>query len=394
MWLKLLPVYHKLLLAVSVLLIVAPVSVSALSPAQKDVISSGIPYFNVEDTPLACGGSGTQITGSSNGEKVYNYLTGKGLTPIQTAGFMGNLEAESPGFKPGVQEEKPISGRGGYGIAQWTASRRIALEAAAVEKKVQVSDLTFQLDFLWAELENPKDRFLKPVLEPLRATNDLREAARIVLYDFEGPANKESKLTYRYQLALGFLAKYGSSSGSAAASPNAIATSCNSTAGGGIVTSGYSLPVDEKYYIDNKIWFTKDHHLTKSGAQNSAADIPVSMNTLVYSMTDGTIIDAPNEGGYGRGVTIDAGNGVIIIYGHGTDGGSFAGAKKGDTVKAGQPIMHSGNTGKSLGPHLHLGIKVDGTARCPQSLFVGIFEKKIPDIKSLPASGCSGGDRI
>jgi len=367
---------------------------SGLETEQKKVIQSGVPYFNVDDTPVSCRGSGTQVTGSNNGEIVYNYLTGKGLTPIQTAGFMGNLEEESPGFEPGVQEGKPTSGRGGYGIAQWTASRRVALEAAAAAKNVPVSDMAFQLDFLWAELENPDDRFLKSVLIPLRATSDLREATSIVLFNFEGPANAASKLDYRTKLALGFLTEYGSSTGAAMAPPNSISTNCNGTLGGGIVTSGYSLPVDEKFYIENKIWFTKDHHLGKGGSQNVAADIPVPDNSLVYSMTDGKIISAPTGGGLGQGVIIDAGNGVKFFYGHGKDGGSLPGAKQGDTVKAGQLIMHSGNTGFSKGSHLHLEIQINGQERCPQTLFVGIFEKNVPPINSLPATGCSSGEII
>lgn len=161
------------------------------------------------------------------------------------------------------------------------------------------------------------------------------------------------------------------------------AQSIASTTSGNPIVGGYTLPLDKKWYDENKNWFTKPHH------DYPASDIPVPTGTNVYSMTAGTIIKAPNEGGYGEGVTIDAGGGIVFTYGHGSDGGSVEGAKQGDTVAPGQLIMHSASTGQSTGPHLHLELDIDGQEHCPQTLFVGIVEGTVPDVKSLPTSGCS-----
>ena len=64
------------------------------------------------------------------------------------------------------------------------------------------------------------------------------------------------------------------------------------------------------------------------------------------------------------GLTIQDTDGVRWIYCH----ASRLTVSLGDQVVAGQPIMLSGNTGHSSGPHLHLGIRIDGVDHCPQSL--------------------------
>lgn len=106
------------------------------------------------DPDASCGVSGGGATGTvalrgdSIQEKVWNFLRDKGLTNEQAAGVMGNIQAESS-FNPDVIEK----GTGiGYGIVQWSYGRRAALEAAAVKKDVPVSDLGFQLEYLYQEL--------------------------------------------------------------------------------------------------------------------------------------------------------------------------------------------------------------------------------------------------
>ena len=148
-------------------------------------------------------------------------------------------------------------------------------------------------------------------------------------------------------------------------------------------TGGYALPVDQKWYDENPVWFSKPHH------DYPAADIPVPLGTPVYAITSGRVTAAPNENGYGEGVTIMGDDGIQYDYGHGSDGGKIV--KTGDNVKAGQLIMHSASTGNSTGPHLHVGMKLNGVKLCPQSLLValGKHESTLPAVKSLPTSGCS-----
>ncbi len=68
----------------------------------------------------------TELIGKDNREKIWNYFMTKGLTKEQTAGVLGNLQAES-GFNPGRQESEKTWPNGGYGIAQFTGDNRTAI---------------------------------------------------------------------------------------------------------------------------------------------------------------------------------------------------------------------------------------------------------------------------
>lgn len=88
------------------------------------------------------------LVGNTNAEKIWNFLTSapRSLTPEQAAGVMGNIKAESD-YNPDAREPNGI----GYGIVQWSFGRRTQLEAAAAKKGVKVSDLAFQLEYMYQE---------------------------------------------------------------------------------------------------------------------------------------------------------------------------------------------------------------------------------------------------
>ena len=60
-------------------------------------------------------------------------------------------------------------------------------------------------------------------------------------------------------------------------------------------------------------------------------------------------------------VTINHGDGYSSLYGHMTN---YI-VSVGDTVSAGQTIGYVGSTGWSTGPHLHLGVMIDGESVDP-----------------------------
>lgn len=152
------------------------------------------------------------LIGTTNEEKIWNYLKSKGLSDYGVAGLMGNLYAES-GLRPnnlqntyegkfGMADaeytELVDKGRytnfvrdsAGYGLAQWTYwSRKEALLAYAKASKKSIGDLEMQLDFLLKEL------FSYGLLGRLKTVSTVLEASNIVLLEFEKPASMNTAAT-------------------------------------------------------------------------------------------------------------------------------------------------------------------------------------------------------
>ena len=148
------------------------------------------------------------LTGNSNDEKIWNYLTGKGLSPAGAAGLMGNLHAESGlspinlqntyekklGYTDAAYTQAVDSGaytnfaqdQAGYGLAQWTFhTRKAALLTYAKATGRSVGDLGCQLDFLMKELLEGYTR----ILMALKSATSIQTASDLVLTQFERPAN-------------------------------------------------------------------------------------------------------------------------------------------------------------------------------------------------------------
>lgn len=181
-----------------------PQTTQAISSDQKRVIQSGARYYDMEANITTCNGM-SNLIGSDNAEKVYNFLVSKGFTPIQTAGVMGNLQAES-GMNPDINEQNPLvaGSRGGYGLAQWTGGRRVALENYASEKGVPVSTLELQLDFMWHELNGPEITAYNDLR--LQTTVDGATLSFLRKYERAGIPHTERRI----QFSRDFLAQYGS----------------------------------------------------------------------------------------------------------------------------------------------------------------------------------------
>jgi len=90
--------------------------------------------------------------------------------------------------------------------------------------------------------------------------------------------------------------------------------------------------------------------------RHAGIDIGSPPGTPVRAPAAGTVVVASFQGGYGKEITLDHGNGVRSRYGH----LEKLDVKAGQTVEKGQAIGLVGSTGRSTGPHLHYEVLVEG----------------------------------
>jgi murein DD-endopeptidase MepM/ murein hydrolase activator NlpD len=100
----------------------------------------------------------------------------------------------------------------------------------------------------------------------------------------------------------------------------------------------------------------------KSPAMHTGLDMRGEPGDPVRASANGMVTFAGWQGGYGKMVEIDHGNGVATRYGH----LSSIDTEVGHTIKTGQIIGKVGTTGRSTGPHLHYETRIDGEAVDPQ----------------------------
>lgn len=91
-------------------------------------------------------------------------------------------------------------------------------------------------------------------------------------------------------------------------------------------------------------------------------DIAGPTGTPVYAPAKGTVLFLGKEGGYGKMLVLDHGNGLVTRYGHLND----SSLKISQVVQRGEIIATMGNSGRSTGPHLHYEVRVDGVPVNPE----------------------------
>jgi peptidoglycan hydrolase-like protein with peptidoglycan-binding domain len=109
-------------------------------------------------------------------------------------GIMGNISQESSWNSQEVEQGSQI----GFGLCQWSFSRRAALERYGTDVKSQCTFLLSELDSQWFDTKGyTKQKFLNGSYSP-------SEAAAAFCWCFERPNANEANLSYRIREAFRF----------------------------------------------------------------------------------------------------------------------------------------------------------------------------------------------
>lgn len=134
--------------------------------------------------------------------------------------------------------------------------------------------------------------------------------------------------------------------------------------GGGSVTNG---PVNLRWPVAKVITspFGNRIGLEQYGIFHTGTDLGVPSGTPVRAAAAGRVMNLSGwyQQGYGWGVFIDHGNGVVTVYGH----NSALTVSPGQYVQQGDVIALSGQTGWATGPHVHYEVRINGQYVNPEA---------------------------
>lgn len=119
--------------------------------------------------------------------------------------------------------------------------------------------------------------------------------------------------------------------------------------GNGQQIYGPVMNVDWRNKISSNYGY-RIHPITGERVFHDGVDIAVPTGTALYSAVEGTVVDSHYSDSAGNMIIVENGEGWRITFMHMDSRAVSAG----DTVKQGQYVGTSGNTGNSTGPHLHI----------------------------------------
>lgn len=128
----------------------------------------------------------------------------------------------------------------------------------------------------------------------------------------------------------------------------------------------FRAPIDEPIYITDTYGYSR---ITgASSISHKGTDYRASVGTPVFAMNSGEVGFNQYLRNYGNTVIIDHGYGLHTIYMHLSESLVTLGQK----VKKGQMIARSGDSGYTLGPHLHLTVRINSISIDPER-FMALF---------------------
>lgn len=125
--------------------------------------------------------------------------------------------------------------------------------------------------------------------------------------------------------------------------------------------SAYIYPLEDANaeVLDSYGW--QENPVVKQKSLHPGVDFVAAYGTNVLAVADGTVLDCSYDAAYGYILTLEHENGVQTQYAHLSE---FL-VEFGDVVRQGQIIAKTGDSGWTTGPHLHLGVLINGETADP-----------------------------
>ncbi|MFC0308443.1 murein DD-endopeptidase MepM [Gallibacterium trehalosifermentans] len=140
---------------------------------------------------------------------------------------------------------------------------------------------------------------------------------------------------------------------------------------------GFSrYPMQRQYRVSSPFNPRRKHPVTGRIAPHKGVDFSMPTGTPIIAPADGVVVKVSYQaGGAGHYIMLRHGREYQTVYMH----LSKTLVKTGQSVKKGQRIALSGNTGRSTGPHLHYEFHINGVAVNPMKV-------KLPGMNNTMAS--------
>lgn len=312
---------------------------------------------------LLLSGGDIFASGASDQDIIWTFLRSNGFSAAAAAGVMGNWERES-GNHPNVNE---VGGYGGYGLAQWTFTRKTDLINWCSSNGYDYTSLEGQLNFFLYEFN--LSYYSRNLGASYKSLTDVWTATDRFLTYFEGCTVRTAIVGWdvRINAAYSYYNKYKDY----VQVPSTVVSTggfMSGAAGDGVTTGSWLWPCPDTpgavigAYANNN-----------AGHTHNAGDFRVSVGNRIVAMDGGNVDwvqywDGYSRWGnqsYGNCVRVRHSNGYTTLYAHLSQISVGTGP-----VSRGQLLGLSGNTGNSTGPHCHIECFPQGAGQY-QGIFPG-----------------------
>jgi len=123
---------------------------------------------------------------------------------------------------------------------------------------------------------------------------------------------------------------------------------------------GLRWPVSTRHVITSGYGMRRHPTLGERRFHNGV-DIAMPVGTPVHAASSAVVLQVGEDGVSGRWVTLGHTGGLSTTYCHLSD----VTVHEGQVIWAGTTVAHSGNTGRSTGPHLHWIVRMNGRSLDP-----------------------------